>query len=158
VRSLHRICGRQALLPKSLAIPLCYNPTETPLCHGGFADVWKGQYDGREVAVKVLKVYRTSNFEKIRKVDPLRLSRAPANLPRFPDVLQGGRNMEDPSSSKCVTTVGGDDDRGPVRDGIGVDGQWEHQRVCGAARRRGSIEACAYSIQDPYPLLSLTVR
>jgi hypothetical protein len=73
VRTLHRICGRQALLPKSLTIPLCYNPTETPLCHGGFADVWKGQCDGREVAVKVLKVYRTSNFEKIRKVGRLRI-------------------------------------------------------------------------------------
>lgn len=30
--------------------------------------MWKAQYDGKEVAVKILRVYLTSNFEKIRKV------------------------------------------------------------------------------------------
>jgi len=39
-----------------------------PECHGGFADVWKGKYHGREVAAKVLRVYSTNDFEKIRKV------------------------------------------------------------------------------------------
>ena len=38
------------------------------MCHGGFAEVWKGQHQGREVAVKVLKVYKTSNSEMIRRV------------------------------------------------------------------------------------------
>ncbi|KAF9643686.1 kinase-like protein [Thelephora ganbajun] len=52
---LYRICGRQALLPKSLAIPLCYNTTEIPHYYGGFSDVWKGQYNGQEVAVKALR-------------------------------------------------------------------------------------------------------
>jgi len=68
LRSLYRICGRQALLPRPLAIPLCYDPKEVPLCHGGFSDVWKGQYDGREVASKVLRVYQNSDLEQIRKV------------------------------------------------------------------------------------------
>ena len=36
--------------------------------HGGFADVWKGRYHGREVAVKVLKVYKMSDLEQIRRV------------------------------------------------------------------------------------------
>jgi len=59
------------MLPKSLAIPLCYDPMATPQCHGGFADVWKGQYNGREVAAKALRVYSTSDFGRIRKVgDP----------------------------------------------------------------------------------------
>jgi hypothetical protein len=35
---------------------------------GGFGDVFKDQYQGREVAVKVLRVYGTSDFKKIRKV------------------------------------------------------------------------------------------
>jgi len=68
VRSLYRICGHQAILPRPLAIPLCYNPAEPALCRGGFADVWKGQYDGQEVSAKVLRVYLTSDLEKIRKV------------------------------------------------------------------------------------------
>ena len=68
MRTLYKICGRQAILPKQLAIPLCYNPTEIPLCKGGFADVWKGQYNGRDVASKVLRVYQTSDLKQIRKV------------------------------------------------------------------------------------------
>jgi len=40
----------------------------TPLCHGGYADVWKGEHQGREVAVKVLKVYLTSDFDEITRV------------------------------------------------------------------------------------------
>ena len=45
-----------------------YDQKGYPVCNGGFADVWKGQYDGRDVAVKILRVYLTSDFEQIRKV------------------------------------------------------------------------------------------
>ena len=65
---LYDICGRDALLPRSLAIPLCYDPTENPLDQGGFANIWKGQYDGKEVAAKVLRVYAANDVQKIRKV------------------------------------------------------------------------------------------
>ena len=68
MRSLYRICGNQALLPSSLTIPLCFNPMGSPLCHGGFADVWKGQHHGRDVAAKALKVYLKDDFEEIRRV------------------------------------------------------------------------------------------
>lgn len=61
---LHRMCGSQALLPKSLQIPLCYNRSDPPLYHGGFADVWKGEHNGCGVAVKVLRVYATSDLSK----------------------------------------------------------------------------------------------
>ena len=66
--ALRRICGRQALLPRSLQIPICYNRSDTPLYCGGFADVWKGEHDGRHVAVKVLRVYSTSDVSKIASV------------------------------------------------------------------------------------------
>jgi hypothetical protein len=52
----------------SVQIPLCYDRTGTPLYQGGFAEVWGGEYQGRAVAVKVLKVYQTSNFDKIFRV------------------------------------------------------------------------------------------
>ncbi|KAF9643873.1 kinase-like protein [Thelephora ganbajun] len=67
LRTSYRICGHQVLLPKSLAIPLCYNAMEIPHCRGGFADVWKGQYNGLDVAAKALKVYSTDNFDRIRR-------------------------------------------------------------------------------------------
>lgn len=38
--------------------------------------------------------------------------------------------MESPSPSKRAAVVRRDHDRGSVRDGIGVDGEGEHQRVC----------------------------
>ena len=66
--ALCRLCSRQALLPRSVQIPLCYNRMDAPLYHGGFAEVWKGEHQGREVAVKVLKVYVTSNLVKITRV------------------------------------------------------------------------------------------
>ena len=56
------------MLPRSVQIPLCYNRMDAPLYHGGFAEVWKGEHQGREVAVKVLKVYVTSDLVKITKV------------------------------------------------------------------------------------------
>ena len=69
LRYLCTVCGRHALLPTSLAIPLCYDPTGNPLHHGGHSDVWKGQYQGREVAAKVLRLYSLSDIERTRKVD-----------------------------------------------------------------------------------------
>ena len=68
LHTVHSICGRQALLPRSLAIVPHYNPAEDPMCHGGFGDVWKGRHQGLEVAVKVLKVYKTGNVEQTRRV------------------------------------------------------------------------------------------
>ena len=68
LRTLHSICGHQALLPRSLEITPRYNATEGAMCHGGFGDTWKGRYQGQEVAIKVLKVYKTSDLGQIRKV------------------------------------------------------------------------------------------
>ena len=72
--ALCRICGRQALLPKSLQITFYYDRLDIPLYKGGFADVWMGEYQGRKVAVKVLRVCRTSNFDKITGVGCLHSS------------------------------------------------------------------------------------
>ena len=68
LRFLCKVCGRHALLPKPLDIPVSYDETETALYHGGFADVWKGTRHDREVAVKVLKLYQCSDQDKIKRV------------------------------------------------------------------------------------------
>jgi len=68
LRSLYSICGRQALLPRSLAIPIRYNSNEYPLYSGGFADVWKGRYGGQEVAVKVMRMCSQSELGSVRRV------------------------------------------------------------------------------------------
>ena len=65
---LCKICSHHALIPRSMKIPLCYNRTEAPRYRGGFAEVWKGEYEGVEVAVKVLKVFVTSDLVRITRV------------------------------------------------------------------------------------------
>ena len=44
--------------------------------------------------------------------------------------------MESSSSSKRATVAGSHHDRDPVRDGVGVDGQREHQSI------RGETSGC----------------
>lgn len=68
LRFLCKICSRHALLPASLVIPVSYDRTKAPMCHGGFADVWKGISRGLEVVVKELKLYQCNDQEKIRRV------------------------------------------------------------------------------------------
>jgi len=45
------------------------------------------------------------------------------------EVLQGGCDLEVPPPQKRSATVGSDNGPLPLRDGIGVDEKWEHQRV-----------------------------
>ena len=91
--------------------------------------MWKGKHKGRHVAVKVLRVYSTSDFNKITGVGSRSLLKWVFNLLILAvvEVLQGGCDVECSSSSKRATAVGGDDGHPPLLDGIGVDGKWEHQ-------------------------------
>ena len=73
--ALCRMCGSQGLLPRSLQIILRYDRSDVPSYRGGYADVWKGRYQGCYVAVKVLRVYSTSDFDKIKRVGSHRLSK-----------------------------------------------------------------------------------
>lgn len=67
-RYLRATCGRLGVLPKSLNIPLCYDPTEEPFSRGGLADVWKGQQNGLDVAAEVFKIRPGGDADQIRKV------------------------------------------------------------------------------------------
>ena len=159
IRTSYGICHRNALLPKSLQIELCYDPTESAERLGGFADVWKGKHKGHVVAAKALRVYLTSDLEWTRKVGGAQLVASFNELTASHTVvLQGGRDMEDTSSPECVATVRCDDDQrsGSVCDGIGVDGEWEYQRVPDGASRCQSAEARMFLIQGLHPHLTLS--
>ena len=101
--ALCKICGHQAILPRSLLVPLCYDRTGDALYNGGYADVWMGEHRGYKVAVKVLRLYTTSDLSKITTVSP---SLQPLNRAYhcvccdYVEVLQRSNNLEKPLSPK----------------------------------------------------------
>jgi len=69
LNALCKMCGCRALLPSLSQIPLCFDQSkDRPLYRGGYADVWMGEYRGCKVAVKVLRMYSTSDLDKITSV------------------------------------------------------------------------------------------
>jgi len=108
------------------------NPTGVALYRGGFGDVWKREYRGQEVAVKVVRTYADSDLKKISRVSNRWYSEF--QLQSFVDmltanraeVLQGVRDVENSPSSERVAAARGCNVGNSVRDGIGVDAQREH--------------------------------
>lgn len=68
LKSLYKACTSHALLPRSLQMHFDDNPTGVALYRGGFGDVWKREYRGQEVAVKVVRTYANSDLKKITRV------------------------------------------------------------------------------------------
>jgi len=90
-----------------------------------------GNHQGRKVAVKVLKVYSTSDFNKITSVShnprvAKSVYRRTDDRCDRADVLQGGCHMEEPSPSECAPAIGSDIGGKALCDGFGMDGQWEY--------------------------------
>ena len=110
---------------------LCYNRLHNLQYKGGYTDVWMGDHQGRWVAAKVLRVYSTSDFDKIRRVCRLYIISSVQIgqlITTHPEILQRSDEVEGPQSSERVAATGGDDGQGPIRHGVGVDGKWERQR------------------------------
>ncbi|KAF9793333.1 kinase-like domain-containing protein, partial [Thelephora terrestris] len=66
LRVLHRTCGRHALLPGVLMVSVDYGQTSTESPRrGGYADVWKAEYRGQDVAVKAIRTYSNRELRKV---------------------------------------------------------------------------------------------
>lgn len=65
LKQQYKTCGCHAILPTALKVPICYDRTEVPLYQGGYGDVWKSKYFGRDVAVKVIRTYSNTNLQKV---------------------------------------------------------------------------------------------
>lgn len=48
-----------------MEVPVSYDRTGHALYSGGYADVWKGQHCGRDVAVKVVRTFSDSDLENV---------------------------------------------------------------------------------------------
>ena len=60
---LRKMCARHTLVTSSLKIELCDDTPGVLMYRGGFGDVSKHIYQGREIAVKVLRTYATSDLK-----------------------------------------------------------------------------------------------
>ena len=76
---LREVCGSQIILPRSFI--LSDNVTkegDVPFDRQGFADVWKGHYNGNRVCIRVFRVSTAEDLSKIKQVYTLG-SRAACN-------------------------------------------------------------------------------
>jgi len=65
-----KTCSRHRVIPKSMHIPDCSGGS-VEVTSGGSADVSQGVYEGRRVAIKVVRVYITSDLNAILSVSLL---------------------------------------------------------------------------------------
>ena len=137
------------MLPRSLRIESCYKTTGVAQFRGGFADVWKGEYRDQEVAVKQLRIYANSDLQKITRVGRDFPGIATVLTVTHAEVLQGVLGVESPSPSECAAVAGGHNDRDPVRDGVGVDDEREHQQVCGCTSGCEPAQTCTFRFWSP---------
>ena len=62
---LCKMCSRQRMIPKSMHAANCLNDGNLiEECRGGYADIFRGEHKGRPVAVKILRLYLTSDVDK----------------------------------------------------------------------------------------------
>ena len=65
LRSLREMCGRHTLLPATLKTSIPFKRTGDAMFRGGFADVWREEHRGRDVAVKVIRIYSNSELQRV---------------------------------------------------------------------------------------------
>jgi hypothetical protein len=68
VKAVIQLSQNTGLYPECLVLHDVQKTGEYALTAGQFGDVWKGLIGNHEIAIKVLKVYMTSDIEKLLKV------------------------------------------------------------------------------------------
>lgn len=66
--TLRQLCAWVETLPKSHVFPAEFKPSDPCHASGGFADVWRGTYKGREVAFKCIGKSATDSEERLRRM------------------------------------------------------------------------------------------
>jgi len=68
---LCKMCNNQRSLPRSMVITCLQNVPQIAECGGGSAAVYRGEHCGRQVAIKVLRFYASSNRDLFLSVSTL---------------------------------------------------------------------------------------
>ena len=70
LNKLCKICSRHHVIPTSMHIPGC-SEGSAEVKYGGFANTSRGTYEGRQVAIKIVRAYGMDNVDVIRSVSGL---------------------------------------------------------------------------------------
>lgn len=114
---LCKTCSRRRVIPKSMNIPDCSKDSMEVEC-GGFANVSQSTYQGRRVAVKVIRVYVTSDLDTILSVSPLPAPPHLSESGRIAEILSRGCRLETSTTSQYTATPRSNSNRAPVRAGF----------------------------------------
>ena len=123
------MCGRRAVLPNVMKVLVQYDRTSAALYRGGCGDIWKGDYCGHDVAVKVIRTYSNSDLQKILGVSCWMCSASMFTDEQCTEVLQGSCDLENPPASERSAPDWSNNGREPVCNGVRLDGEWKHQRL-----------------------------
>jgi hypothetical protein len=104
---LCKTCSRHRVIPKSMHIPDC-SETSVQVARGGFADVSQGTYQGRRVAIKVVRVAINSDLDLILSVSLQPAHRRTCIDEWIVELLPRGSRLETPPASKCPTVARSD--------------------------------------------------
>ena len=75
---LCKMCSRQRMIPNSMHMVNCLNGELVEEYDGGQASVFRGKHKGRPVAIKIIRLYLTSDFDRCLSVNMLLLCLAQA--------------------------------------------------------------------------------
>jgi len=99
-----------------------------PVAHGGFADIYKGDFLGQEVGIKQLKVYQKSDIEKLLKVMLMYAIFDNVKWVPFPGIVFCSCHLETTVSSQCATILWHLSTTQKPTKGlpcVSLDGKWE---------------------------------
>lgn len=66
-RFLKHVVEKRGILPSSIFLSSVRRVGTNFVHGGGFADVWKGEYEGKDVALKVLRIFCSADREKMQR-------------------------------------------------------------------------------------------
>ena len=133
LNQLGKICGKERTVPMAMLIePASVHYLSTsPEFGGESGDVYRGEYEGRRVAIKVARLTVTCDLDRRISVRALlhKVRKAPGLSAPFVGVLHRGDHVEAPATSKYSTVFWRDDRPASVeiRVGVKVDGEWSYQ-------------------------------
>ena len=129
--TLKRLSERNGRLPSSMVLTEKVEVEDRIVASGGFADIRRGRYLGRPVAVKTMRVAAQDNFLKTRKVRTS-VGHPGHGLNDFtPAILQGGHSVEYAISPERHKTRWGSGKHGrrAICHRVRVDGSREYHGI-----------------------------